>query len=261
MIGILSSGLGGITVAKAIEQLLPQSPFTFLADLARSPYGTKSSPTICKYSIENAKMLQNEGARLIIIACNTISSVAAEELRRHLQLPVIDMISPTVEQALLWSRTGRIGIIGSPTTINSGEYTKKMMEKQPDHKIFAKACPLLAALAEQGWIDKRETKMILRRYLHPFKDQQIDTLILGSTHYPLLQHLIQARIGKKVKLVDSSMATALYLQQHLGNHLAITADHNHCPLKNRYLVTDLNESARLLAAKIAHRPIDLQPLH
>jgi glutamate racemase len=260
MIGIFDSGVGGMTVARAVEQLLPGYPLLYLGDIARTPYGTKSARTIIDYSIENTRFLLGKGAKLIIIACNTASSVATDRLRREFQVPIIEVISPAVEQALLHSRKGRIGIIGTRATIRSGEYEAKILAQQPEYKVFSTACPLLVPLVEEGWIDKRETKMILRRYLHTLKDQQIDTLVLGCTHYPLLKHLIQPRIGKKVVLIDSSVAVAEYLQRYLVDNSALAPDPHHAPTLNRYFVTDLTESAQVIAAKIFHRPIDLQPI-
>ena len=211
MIGIFDSGVGGMTVARAVEQLLPNYPLLYLGDIARTPYGTKSARTIIDYSIDNTRFLLDNGAKLIIIACNTASSVATDRLRQEFNIPIIEVISPAVEQALMYSRKGRIGIIGTRATIRSGVYETKILLQHPEYKVFSTACPLLVPLVEEGWIDKRETKMILRRYLHSLKDQQIDTLVLGCTHYPLLTHLIQARIGKKVTLIDSSVAVAEYL--------------------------------------------------
>lgn len=258
MIGIFDSGVGGMTVARAVEQLLPHYPLTYLGDIARSPYGTKSARTIIDYSIENTRFLLDQGARLIIIACNTASSVATDRLRREFAIPIIEVISPAVEQALLLSQKGRIGIIGTRATIRSGVYETMILARQPAHKVFSSACPLLVPLVEEGWIAKRETKMILRRYLHPLKDQQIDTLVLGCTHYPLLKHLIQHRIGRKVTLIDSSVAVAKYLQHHLEDHAVLTPDGNHLPAGNRYFVTDFTESAQFIAAKIFNRSINLQ---
>lgn len=260
MIGIFDSGVGGMTVARAVEQLLPHYPLTYLGDIARTPYGTKSARTIIEYSIENTRFLLDHGAKLIIIACNTASSVATDRLRDEFDIPIIEVITPAVEQALRQSGKGRIGIIGTRATIRSGVYETMILAQQPGHKVFSSACPLLVPLVEEGWMSKRETKMILRRYLHPLKDQQIDTLVLGCTHYPLLKHLIQPRIGKRVTLIDSSIAAAEYLRQYLASNTVLTEDENHLPNENRYFVTDLTESAQFIAAKIFNRPINLRPI-
>jgi glutamate racemase len=257
MIGIFDSGVGGMTVARAVEQLLPHHPLLYLGDIARTPYGTKSARTIIDYSVENTKFLVQNGANIIVIACNSASSVATARLREEFDIPIIEVITPAVEQAIAKSRTGRIGVIGTRATIRSCIYEKKIRERMPEYKVFSKACPLLVSLVEEGWIGKRETKMILRRYLHDLKNQQIDTLVLGCTHYPLLNHLIQPRIGRKVTLIDSSAATAHFLKDYLENDAASQPDVSHNPGQNRYFVTDLTETAEHIAAKIFGRKIKL----
>ena len=182
MIGIFDSGVGGMTVARAVEQLLPGQPLLYLGDIARTPYGTKSAQTIIDYSVENTRFLVHNGAKIVVIACNSASSVATDRLRQEFNIPIIEVITPAVQQAISNSRTGRIGIIGTRATIRSGIYEAKIREQSPEYHVFSKACPLLVSLVEEGWIGKRETKMILRRYLHALKDQQIDTLVLGCTH-------------------------------------------------------------------------------
>jgi len=257
MIGIFDSGVGGMTVARAVEQLLPDHPLLYLGDIARSPYGPKSARTIIDYSVENTNFLIENGAEIIVIACNSASSVATDRLRQQFNIPIIEVISPAVDEAVTRSRTGRIGIIGTRATIRSGIYEEQILSKKPDYKVFSKACPLLVSLVEEGWINKRETKMILRRYLHDLKNQQIDTLVLGCTHYPLLKHLIQPRVGRKVTLIDSSAATAHFLKNYLDENPASQPPASHTPVRNRYYVTDLTETAAHLACKIFGRRIDL----
>ena len=260
MIGIFDSGVGGMTVAQAVEQLLPGYPLLYLGDIARTPYGTKSARTIIDYSVENTRFLVQNGAKIVVIACNSASSVATERLRREFNIPILEVITPAIEQALANSRSGRIGIIGTRATIRSCIYENKIRERSPDYKVFSKACPLLVPLVEEDWTGKQETKMILRRYLHDLKNQQIDTLILGCTHYPLLKPLIQARIGKKVMLIDSSAATALFLKKYLENDAAFEISGSHNPCQNRFFVTDLTETAEKIASKIFGRTIQLLPV-
>jgi glutamate racemase len=260
MIGIFDSGVGGMTVARAVEQLLPGYPLLYLGDIARTPYGSKSAQTIIDYSIENTRFLVQNGATIIVIACNSAASVATDRLRHEFNIPIIEVITPAVELAISQSRTGRIGIIGTRATIRSGIYEEKIHEQDTEYKVFSKACPLLVSLVEENWTDKQETKMILRRYLHELKNQQIDTLILGCTHYPLLKHLIQHRIGKKVTLIDSSAATAHFLKNYLDNTTGLEPTADHVPSKNRYFVTDLTETATRIATKIFGRNIELLPI-
>lgn len=249
-----------MTVARAVEQLLPDFPLLYLGDIARTPYGTKSARTIAEYSVENTRFLVQNGATIIVIACNSASSVATDRLRREFNIPIIEVITPAVEQAIARSRAGRIGVIGTRATINSNIYELKIHEQKPDYKIFSKACPLLVSLVEEGWTNKRETKMILRRYLHDLKNQQIDTLVLGCTHYPLLKHLIQPRMGKKVTLIDSSVATAHFLKNYLENSPEFQPTASHDPSRNRYFVTDLTETAEHIAARIFGRTIKLSSI-
>lgn len=242
-------------MARAIEQLLPDHPLIYFGDIARTPYGPKSPETIIKYSIRNTEFLLEKGAKLIIIACNSASSVATKTLRKRFQVPIIEVISPAVAKAVKISKSRRVGIIGTKATVKSNVYQHKIQKNDPSFEVFSVACPLLVPLVEEGWLDKRETKMIVRRYLHPLKDKQIDTLVLGCTHYPLLAKLIQARIGKRVQLIDSSIETALYAQKYLENHpelVSLQADASHT-----YYTSDSTETARQVAKRIFNRPMEL----
>ncbi len=260
MIGIFDSGVGGMTVARAIEQFLPDHPICYLGDIARSPYGTKSSRTISAYSIENTQFLINQGAEIVVIACNSASSVATDQLRQKFNIPIIEVISPAVQQALKETRSGRIGVIGTRATIRSNVYERQILSKEPEFKVFSKTCPLLVPLVEEGWLNKRETKMILRRYLHGLKNKQIDTLVLGCTHYPLLKHLIQPRIGKKIKLIDSSIATAQYLKRYFEKGKQLQTEKISATKKKEstFFVTDLTQSVQQVAEKIFQRPLKLE---
>ena len=257
MIGIFDSGVGGMTVAKAVEQLLPEHPLLYLGDIARTPYGPKSPKTIEEYSIENARFLINKGAKVIVIACNSASSVATDRLRKECNIPIYEVITPAVEKAVEQSNSGRIGVIGTRATIDSGLYEKLIKRKNTSATVISHACPLLVSLVEEGWLNKRETKMILRRYLNFFKDYQIDTLVLGCTHYPLLTHLIQHRIGKRVTLIDSSKATANYLQKSLTADNRLHPVSGHTVSKNKYYVTDLTQTAERVANIIFKRRVEL----
>lgn len=256
MIGIFDSGVGGMTVARAIEKLLPDFPLVYLGDLARTPYGTKSEETITKYSIENTEFLLKKGAKCIIVACNSASSVALKLLQHHFEIPIIGVVTPAVIEAAKHTQNRRIGVIGTRATIRSGIYEQKISIELTNCKVFSNACPLLVPLVEEDWISKRETKMIIRRYLYPIKNKQIDTLVLGCTHYPLLKHLIQPRIGTKVKLIDSSEATARYLKKFLKTtQIKSSPDHN--ITDNTYYLTDITDGAKTISNKIFNREIKL----
>jgi len=244
-----------MTVAHAVEQLLPDYSLVYYGDIARTPYGPKSPKTIIDYSVQNTEFLLSQGAELIIIACNSASSVSTKTLREKFDVPIIEVITPAASQALRTTKSGRIGIIGTRATIKSGVYQKTIIAKQPDFKVFQEHCPLLVPLIEEGWLNMRETKMILRRYLFPLKNQQIDTLVLGCTHYPLLKSLIQARIGKRVKLIDSSIETAHYVKDFLLHNPDIVSKNGSS--SHKYYVSDSTETARKVADRIFSRPMEL----
>lgn len=259
MIGIFDSGVGGMTVARAVETLLPDYQIIYYGDLARTPYGNKSTEAIIEYSIDNTRFLLERGAKIIIIACNSAASVASDTLRREFKIPIFEVITPAVERAVVSSFSGNIGVIGTRATIRSGIYDQKIKQQAPGFRVFSKACPLLVPLVEEGWIDARETKMILRKYLAPLKQKQIDTLVLGCTHYPLLKDLIQHRMGKKnrIRLIDSSIEVALTLQKYLDENPGVCDRLLHGS-DNKYFASDITKAAVATAEKIFGRHINLE---
>jgi glutamate racemase len=208
MIGIFDSGVGGLTVARAIMQQIPEYDIVYFGDTAHTPYGTKSSETVIGYTINNIEFLLSRGAEIIVIACNTASSVATAPVLKQFSVPIFEVITPAVELAVQASKNLNFGIIGTRATITSGIYETKIIENQPQARVYSVACPLLVPLVEEGWLDKAETAMIVKKYLQPLKTRQIDTLILGCTHYPLLKKVIQRKIGKRVHLIDSSISVS-----------------------------------------------------
>ena len=258
MIGIFDSGVGGMTVARAVETLLPDYQIIYFGDLARTPYGSKSPDAIIEYSIDNTEFLLEQGAKAIIIACNSAASVASDILRQKFTVPIFEVITPAVERAVSSTVSGNIGIIGTRATIRSKIYDQKIKQLAPGCHVFSKACPLLVPLVEEGWINARETKMILRKYLAPLKQKQIDALVLGCTHYPLLKDLILHRMGKnRVRLIDSSIEVALTLQKYLITNLTFSETLQHGD-ENLYFVSDITKAAVATAQKIFGRAIDLQ---
>ena len=247
-----------MTVARAVEQSLPGHPILYLGDLARTPYGSKSAATIIEYSLANTRFLLEHGASLIVIACNTASSVATQALREIFPVPIIEVVTPAVAEAVARSRSGRIGVIGTGATIRSTIYEQKIKAARPDSQVYSQACPLLVPLVEEGWLNRQETKMILRRYLYPLKQRQVDTLVLGCTHYPLLRPLIQARIGRKVVLIDSSLAAAAYLRSFLQTAPELARSLHDQQTDHQFYVTDRTESVQNIANTIFQRPIDLR---
>jgi len=258
MIGIFDSGVGGMTVARAVEMLLPEFQLIYYGDLARTPYGSKSPETITGYSINNAEFLLAHGAKAIIIACNSAASVASEILRQKFDVPIFEVITPAVDRAISSTVSGNIGVIGTRATIRSNIYDEKIKQKAPQFQVVSQSCPLLVPLVEEGWLDSRETKMILRKYLAPLKQKHIDTLVLGCTHYPLLKDLIQHRMGrKKIVLIDSSIEVAETLRTYL-NETPTFRDTLSRGKVNRYFVSDITQAAVNTAEKIFGRHIDLE---
>lgn len=262
MIGIFDSGVGGMTVARAIEQLCPEYPLLYFGDIARTPYGSKSPETIISYSQNNTDFLLAQGAKLIVIACNSASSTASEALRSHCQVPILDVITPAARRAAEVSTRGRIGVIGTRATIKSNIYPQRIKEIRPEAKVFGVPCPLLVPLVEEGWVARRETKMILRRYLHPLRLEQIDTLVLGCTHYPLLKHMIGPKIGKRVNLIDSSVEMALHVRDFLSSNKQLRDELLSAGnKKSRFFVSDSTDSIHAMAAKIFGRTMELEKIN
>lgn len=261
MIGVFDSGIGGLTVVRTMMELLPEYDIIYLGDTARTPYGSKSADTVIKYSLNNTNFLMRQGAQLIVIACNTASSFAFDAVRAQyaqLSVPVFEVIGPGAGLAVERSKTMRIGVIGTNGTISSGVYQKKIRFHQSDARVFMTACPLLVPLVEEGWLNRPETAMIVRKYLRPLKDKQIDTLILGCTHYPVLRHVIQRKIGTRVALVDSAEAIALQVRAYLdtddGRSIARSQTKGSC----RIYVTDTAEQFQKTARLIIKLPVDMR---
>ncbi len=211
-VGIFDSGVGGLTVFKEIANLLPNENLIYLGDTARVPYGTKSVKTVRRYALEAAGFLVDRGVKLLVVACNTASAVALPSLRQCFNLPVIGVIEPGARRAVE-SRQQRIGVIGTEGTINSGRYPEAIRELLPTAQIFSAACPLFVPLAEEGWADHKIARLTASEYLQPLIAADIDTLVLGCTHYPLLRHTLQQVLGGGVMLVDSATETAKAVQQ------------------------------------------------
>lgn len=255
MIGIFDSGIGGLTVARAIENILPHHSLLYFGDTARTPYGTKSADIIIDYSLRNGEFLLNRGAKLIVIGCNSASSVATERLRAEFDVPVLEVIGPAAKQAAAVTKVGRIGVIGTRATVSSKIYEKTVAHIHPGYQVTSIACPLLVPLVEEGWMNSRETKMIIRKYLHPLKDKQIDTLILGCTHYPMLKNLIQVRAGKKVTIIDSSVEVAKALQKVVEASPALQLPS--AGISHQFFFSDITDTARNAAINIFGRNVEL----
>ena len=218
MIGIFDSGVGGLTVVRAILEKIPGYDIVYFGDTAHTPYGTKSAAMVVDCTINNIEFLMRQGARAIVIACNTASSVVTAQDLQDFAVPIFEVITPAVAHAVATSKNQKFGIIGTRATVNSRIYEKKIIESQPSARVFSVACPLLVPLVEEGWLSRRETAMIVKKYVRPLKNRQVDTLILGCTHYPLLKDVIQKKIGKQVKLVDSSTCISAKIKKFFSNN-------------------------------------------
>jgi len=210
-IGVFDSGLGGLTVVREIRRQLPGEAIVYFGDIARLPYGTKSSAQIRKFSIENTEFLLRKGIKALVIACNSSSSAAFQVLRKRFHLPMVSVIEPAVEEAIKRTRTKVVGVIGTTATIESRVYEEALRKKDPKVKVFAQSCPLFVPLVEEGWLDGSVTEKVIEEYLSPLVSRKIDTLILGCTHYPLLLKKIRDFVGSKVELVDSAGPTVRQL--------------------------------------------------
>jgi len=207
-IGVFDSGIGGLTVLQELLRALPRKHLICLGDTGRTPYGTKSAETVRHYSIENTEFLLEKGIKLLVVACNTASSVALDVMAERAAVPVIGVIEPGAAEAARVTRNQRIGIIGTEATIGSGAYTRALRRLTPKVEIYTRACPLFVPLAEEGWVDNDIARTAAQLYLGSLRQSGIDTLVLGCTHYPLLRRVITEVMGPKVRLVDSAASTA-----------------------------------------------------
>ena len=225
-IGIFDSGVGGLTVVKEVCKKLPHENIIYLGDTARVPYGTRSAQTVQKYAISNTDFLLTQDIKLLVIACNTASAVATGTLKNKYGLPIIDVVGPGARAAVAASNTRRIGIIGTDGTILSGAYQKEIKRLDPASTIFTQACPLFVPLAEAGWCAQDDEVVLLtaRRYLGPLIKSDIDTLVLGCTHYPILKDAIQAVMGPGIRLIDSAEETACDVMKILDRQQILNDD-------------------------------------
>jgi len=257
MIGVFDSGVGGLTVVREIFKELPDYKIIYFGDTARTPYGPKSKETIIKYAREDAKFLLDHGAKIIVIACNTASAVAAEILRQEFDVPVFEVIMPAVKAAVGATKRGKVGVIGTRATVTSGVYESMIKKDNKSIQVESQACPLLVPLVEEAWFNQPETKKIVKKYLQPLKNRQIDTLILGCTHYPALKNIIKARIGRKVKLVDSAEEVVHELKKFLvknsnvEKNLVKNGDH-------KFFVSDLTAQVPKIAEKLLGKAVKFE---
>ncbi|MBA3652203.1 MAG: glutamate racemase [Chthoniobacterales bacterium] len=207
-IGVFDSGIGGLTVVRALRELLPNETIFYLGDTARVPYGGKSAATVERYSREITELLLEENCKTIVVACNTASALALPRLESTTPVPITGVIQPGAQAAVAATRNGHIGVIGTRATIKSGAYERALLALDPAVQVSAQACPLFVPLIEEGWLEGEITEGVVRQYLAPLVEEGIDTLVLGCTHYPLLREAIGRFLGESVRLVDSAQNCA-----------------------------------------------------
>lgn len=216
-IGVFDSGIGGLTVVREILRILPQESTVYFGDTARVPYGPKSETLVRRFALQNSSFLVEQGVKAIVIACNTASSVALQVVQDAVAVPVLGVIEPGAVAAVRSTRTKKIGVIGTVGTIDSEAYHQAIRRYGRDFEVFGHACPLFVPLAEEGWTDCHPTFLIAEKYLSVLKRRNIDTLILGCTHYPLLKRVISEVMGPEITLIDSAEETARELHALLQN--------------------------------------------
>ncbi|MGB2957411.1 MAG: glutamate racemase [Bacteroidota bacterium] len=222
-IGVFDSGIGGLTVVRALTRRLPTENIVYFGDTARVPYGPKSPQVVREYAVQDVGILMSRDVKMVVVACNTVSAVALDAVQKEAGVPVVGMIFPGGVSAVEATRSRRIGIIGTTATINSRAYTNAIRQIDAGVSVFPVACPLFVPLAEEGWIRHRATDLIAREYLFPLKLEKVDTLILGCTHYPVLREAIQSVVDPGVKLIDSGEAAAAEVERLLvANNLSNT---------------------------------------
>jgi len=255
-IGVFDSGIGGLTVFKALKEALPAGErLVYLGDTARVPYGTKSDETVTRYALEGARFLERRGIKALVIACNTMSAVALPALQSRLKVPVVGVIGPGAEAACSATRRQVIGVVGTTATIKSGAYARAIASHLPQARVVGRACPLFVPLAEEGWVDNDVARATAALYLGDLKGEGIDTLVLGCTHYPLLAGVIGEAVGPLVILVDSARATATVVRARLVERRLLN-DGPAAPGGDHFYVTDSSERFREVGSRFLGGPLE-----
>jgi glutamate racemase len=261
-IGIFDSGVGGLTVYKALHERLPNERFVYLGDTARVPYGTKSLATVERYAVENSRFLAAHGIKLLVVACNTASALALPAIRAAIKVPVIGVIEPGSRAAVEAAQDANIGVIATEATIQSGAYARAITTMRPNGQVIEKACPLFVPLAEEGWANSDVARNVARDYLSEFTKISLGALVLGCTHYPILRVVIGETVGSGVTLIDSGAATARDVESLLESSalthedaLTLYQERQLCDDLDHFYVTDAAERF----AKVAERFLGSAP--
>jgi len=261
-IGIFDSGVGGLTVYKALHERLPNERFVYLGDTARVPYGTKSLATVERYAVENSRFLQAHGIKLLVVACNTASALALPAIRKAVTVPVMGVIEPGSRAAIEIANGEKIGVIATEATVQSHAYARAIAAMGSGVEVIERACPLFVSLAEEGWASSDVARIVAQDYLSEFKSTPVGALVLGCTHYPILRDVISETVGANINLIDSGAATARDVETLLENSslthdepLGLYQERRLCDDLDHFYVTDAAERF----AKVAERFLGSAP--
>lgn len=253
-IGVFDSGLGGLTVVKEIMSHLPGEDVIYLGDTARIPYGTRSSETVIRYSQQCIRFLLSQGIKMIVIACNTVSSISLDIVKDMYPIPIIGVIEPGARAAVDATGNGRIGVIGTQATIRSRAYEKAIAKRRPETQVFTTPCSLFVPLVEEGWSNTKIALLTAERYLDSMKDKGVDTLLLGCTHYPLLEKTIGQVMGEGVDLINPAHGTAIEVQRILEEKNMLRQDKGESQYK--FFVSDLGDKFQDIGGSFLGRHIE-----
>ncbi len=256
-LGVFDSGLGGLTVVRALIHALPAERMVYFGDTARLPYGNKSKTTVTRLSLEALRYLQHFGVKALVVACNSASALALDALQAEATVPVLGVVEAGAARAVESTRTGRVGVIGTRGTVGSRCYDAALQRRRPDVTVVSAACPLFVSLVEEGWIDHDVTRQVAEQYLAPLREAQVDTLILGCTHYPLLKDVIGRVMGDEVTLIDSGEAVAQEVETLLRER-GMEAPGAETPPAHEFFVSDQperfhSEGRRFLGERVLGR--------
>ena len=256
-IGIFDSGVGGLTVYKEICNILPRESTIYFGDCGRTPYGTKSKETVNRYVKHAIRFLKSKHVKMIVVACNTASAYAIEAIRQEASgIPVIEVIDPGAEKAILSTKNKKIGVIATNATASSAIYEKVMQEKDPNVQVFTKACPLFVPIAEEGWWESDVALLAAKRYLHEVQDREIDTLLLGCTHYPLLTDVIANVMGSDVQIINSAKEVAFAVRVQMTDAEESVVKEKQKERSDCFYTSDSAEKFRELGERFLRRPLE-----
>jgi glutamate racemase len=253
-IGVFDSGVGGLTVVKELLDAVPNEHIVYFGDTARVPYGTKSARVVREFAVQDALILLKHDVKMIVVACHTATSMAMDLLTERFDLPIIGVVEPGIKAGLEVTKNGKIGVIGTRSTISSGTYPKLLAKADPEIEVFTQACPLFVPLVEEGWLDQEVTRQVAHIYLDAFLDNQVDTVILGCTHYPLLKPLLNEVLGPSISLIDSAEETAKAVHGMLTQN-ALQADSKQKAV-HQYLVSDIPYQFRQIGERFLGRRLE-----